>query len=185
MDTNDFKKITTDAKNLGHDVSMQDIAYVFLCESYENAEIAYKVLFGKESIDAEVNKYKKSKKIVFLTDYIKSNYIKPSKKAEVEFSTEEDMDLSFEENKSKMISLLNKIEELVASGDMSAKDAVKLEAEIRTKLNDKFSVDDQSEQSNVIVVEPKFNLICPHTNRECYVNSKEQVMKRYNLIEKE
>lgn len=93
-------------------------------------------------------------------------------------------DISFEENKAGLIELLNKLQQAIADKQISTKDALKIEADVRTKLNDKFGASEK-DIGNVVVVEPKFNYICPYTRRECYIHSKEECMKRYNLIEKE
>lgn len=93
-------------------------------------------------------------------------------------------DISFEENKAGLIELLNKLQQAIDNKEISTKDALKIEADVRTKLNDKFGASEK-DNGNVVVVEPKFNYICPYTRRECYIHSKEECMKRYNLVEKE
>lgn len=66
---------------------------------------------------------------------------------------------------------------------MSAKDGVKAEIEIRSKLNDKFKVSEEGGQQ-YIIVEQKFNSIC-ECGREISVPTKEDLMKKYNLVEKD
>lgn len=68
------------------------------------------------------------------------------------------------------------------NGELDAKDFIKLDIEIRTKLNDKFAVSEKQDEQRIIV-ETKFNTICPHTHRECWVQTKEYAMQHWNLIE--
>lgn len=111
--------------------------------------------------------------------YIASNFkeeekVKQSKKNEIN-NDELIQDITFEENKAKLIAMLQKVNDLVKSGDMSAKDGVKAEIEIRSKLNDKFKVSEEGGQQ-YIIVEQKFNSIC-ECGREISVPTKEDLMK--------
>ena len=64
------------------------------------------------------------------------------------------------------------------------KDAIKIEADIRVKLNDKFNIEEEEGQKRIIVVPQKHDIICKFTNRECSaMPSKEACMKYYNLID--
>lgn len=126
-------------------------------------------------------------KIDFLKMYIASNFkeeekVKQSKKNEIN-NDELIQDITFEENKAKLIAMLQKVNDLVEAGDMSAKDGVKAEIEIRSKLNDKFKVSEEGGQQ-YIIVEQKFNSIC-ECGREISVPTKEDLMKKYNLVEKD
>jgi hypothetical protein len=66
-------------------------------------------------------------------------------------------------------------------GKIDIKDALKIQADLRVKLNDKFSVkEDVKEQ--VVIVNRKYNSVCS-CGRELYIPTKEDLMEQYNLIE--
>ena len=68
------------------------------------------------------------------------------------------------------------------NGEIEKKDGLKILTDISVKLNDKFSVNDTNNQ-RVVIVNKKFNAICD-CGREIYVPTKEDLMEKYNLIEK-
>lgn len=90
-------------------------------------------------------------------------------------------ELSFEENKGALIKMLDEIKDLELTGDIEHKDAIKMAADIRVKLNDKFSVQDD-EKGQIVVVPPKFNGVCPRFHVECYEQTKEWAMSNFHLI---
>lgn len=189
----DIEKIINDASKMKLEVTVRDISYVLLFFDYSVKDIAYKSIFDKDADSDTIEKYDKSKKVQFLKTYISSNYQKEEveKKKRNKFKKESDIDvdslaadITFEENKAKLILMLQKVNDLVKEGEMSAKDGVKAEIEIRSKLNDKFKVSDEGGQQ-YIIVEQKFNDICPYCSREISVPTKEDLMKKYNLIERE
>lgn len=94
------------------------------------------------------------------------------------------MELTKEQNKADLIELLSRIKRLSENGDMDPKDAVRLETDIRVKLNDKFEMEKSEDERKIIVVPNKRDIVCPYTNRECYsMPSKEACMKYYNLTD--
>lgn len=98
----------------------------------------------------------------------------------------EDTTITREENRQGFIELLAKIDEGLAQGRISFKDAMALEKDIRARLNDKFDMQKSDKERRIIVVPQKHLFICPHTNRECSnMPPKEVCMKYYNLVEKE
>ena len=91
-------------------------------------------------------------------------------------------DITFEENKQGLIKLLKKTEEAVEKKLMDTKDALKLQTDIRVKLNDKFDTSESNDNKHIIVVPSKHDMICPHTNYECtFMPTKEACMKYYNI----
>ena len=54
---------------------------------------------------------------------------------------------------------------------------------ISVKLNDKFQVQGEVKEQ-LIVVNTKFNAICGSCGREIYIPTKEDLMEKYNLVEK-
>lgn len=182
----DIEKVITDMTNLGHDVSVRDISFVILSKEFDSDSIAYKAIYGKDCNASDIEEYGKSRKISALRTYIASNFNKDGKSVKKSSKNKADIslsDISFEENKGALIEMIKRIPTLITEGKLSEKDAFKLEMEARTKLNDKFDVEKEQGQQYVIV-EKKFNFICPHLHKECYIYTKEDLMEKYGLIEK-
>ena len=178
----DIKKIIEDASKKGFKIGVRDIAFVVLLDAFENEDIAYKCLFGSESgfMQEYASVYARTGAVEYIKDYIdilSTNNGSRSKKQDVD-------DITFDENKSYMIKLKKDTEEAMANGEIEKKDALKILADISVKLNDKFNVKDANEDRQVVIVKNKFNAIC-ECGREIYVPTKEEMMKKYNLIEKD
>lgn len=178
----DIKKIIEDASKKGFKIGVRDIAFVVLLDAFENEDIAYKCLFGSESgfMQEYASVYARTGAVEYIKDYIdilSSNNGSRSKKQDVD-------DITFDENKAYMIKLKKDTEEAMANGEIEKKDALKILADISVKLNDKFNVKDANEERQVVIVQNKFNAIC-ECGREIYVPTKEEMMKKYNLIEKD
>lgn len=178
----DIKKIIEGASKKGFKIGVRDIAFVVLLDTFEDEDIAYKCLFGSESgfMQEYASVYARTGAIEYIKDYINilsTNNGSRSKKQDVD-------DITFDENKSYMIKLKKDTEEAMANGEIEKKDALKILADISVKLNDKFNVKDANEDRQVVIVQNKFNAIC-ECGREIYVPTKEELMKKYNLVEKD
>ena len=178
----DIKKIIEDASKKGFKIGVRDIAFVVLLDAFENEDIAYKCLFGSESgfMQEYASVYARTGAVEYIKDYIdilSTSNGSRSKKQDVD-------DITFDENKSYMIKLKKDTEEAMANGEIEKKDALKILADISVKLNDKFNVKDANEDRQVVIVQNKFNAIC-ECGREIYVPTKEEMMKKYNLVEKD
>ena len=178
----DITKIIEDASKKGFKIGVRDIAFVVLLDVFENEDIAYKCLFGSESgfMQEYASVYARTGAVEYIKDYIdilSTNNGSRSKKQDVD-------DITFDENKSYMIKLKKDTEEAMANGEIEKKDALKILADISVKLNDKFNVKDANEDRQVVIVQNKFNAIC-ECGREIYVPTKEEMMKKYNLVEKD
>ena len=178
----DIKKIIEDASKKGFKIGVRDIAFVVLLDAFENEDIAYKCLFGSESgfMQEYASVYARTGAVEYIKDYIdilSTSNGSRSKKQDVD-------DITFDENKAYMIKLKKDTEEAMANGEIEKKDALKILADISVKLNDKFNVKDANEDRQVVIVQNKFNAIC-ECGREIYVPTKEEMMKKYNLIEKD
>lgn len=178
----DITKIIEDASKKGFKIGVRDIAFVVLLDAFENEDIAYKCLFGSESgfMQEYASVYARTGAVEYIKDYIdilSTNNGSRSKKQDVD-------DITFDENKSYMIKLKKDTEEAMANGEIEKKDALKILADISVKLNDKFNVKDANEDRQVVIVQNKFNAIC-ECGREIYVPTKEEMMKKYNLVEKD
>ena len=178
----DIKKIIEGASKKGFKIGVRDIAFVVLLDTFEDEDIAYKCLFGSESgfMQEYASIYARTGAVEYIKDYINilsTNNGSRSKKQDVD-------DITFDENKSYMIKLKKDTEEAMANGEIEKKDALKILADISVKLNDKFNVKDANEDRQVVIVQNKFNAIC-ECGREIYVPTKEELMKKYNLVEKD
>lgn len=154
-----IEEIINEGANLGFDVTVADISNAILARFYEDrmnitTDTEY---FGNEAMK-------------WLERYLSS----------VVFN---DSDITFEDNRKAMLGLIEKTKRDLAAGRIEAKDALKIESDLRVKLNDKFKVQDDT-KDKVVFVEPKYNMICRH-GYECYLPTKEDLMKMYNLVEKE
>lgn len=180
MTREDIVKITEACADKEYNIKVRDIAYLILRKHIAEKDVAYMSLFGVEKNDGEIEDYDKSEKIEFLRTII-DGYI-PTANARKDIPKVED--ITFEDNKDALVALLDEIKKAVFLGEIEKKDAIKLETEIRVKLNDKFNVADETKQQ-YIIVEPKFNHICEWTHKECWLQTKEFAMKHWNLCEKE
>lgn len=185
MITNEqIRQTINDCTKAGHAVGMRDISYVLLCKHYEDKATAYRILFG---LDADFNAdyaatYDQTASMNYLRDYIEFNLNDGEQKKKKKKRISDDDDISFEENKAEIIRLIKQTQELLAKGDIEAKDAVKIEADLRVKLNDKFGASEQI-QDQVVHVFTKYNSICSSCGREIYIPTKEDLMKKYGLTE--
>lgn len=179
----EINKIIKDCQNAGHLLRMPDIGYVCLLQLIKDRNIVYAILHGKGFTKPEISSYDNSGKISFLKKYMKTNFF--ITKQEKEFNRAYG-DITFEENKEALIKLLDDIRQMAYAGEIDKKDAVKLETDIRTKLNDKFAVSEKQDEQRVVVMK-KYNDICV-CGREIYKPTKDDIIedlaKDYDLIPK-
>lgn len=173
MDNEQIKGTIEHFKESGDTIRVRDIAYTLLSKMFADSKTAYQCLFGSEGYDEYADDEMRSKLEQYLSD---AGYIRS-------VSTDDDSgEITFEENKKEMERLLAKTQIAMEAGVIEAKDALKIMADIRVKLNDKFKVESKK-QDRMIVVERKFDFVCPTTRRECYQLDKDFAMKKWNLIE--
>lgn len=189
MITNEqIRQTINDCSKAGHSVGMRDLSYVLLCRHYEDRATAYRILFG---LDADFNAdyaytYDQTASINYLRDYVDFNLntddITKKKKKKVSSSE----DISFEENKAEILNLIKATKQAFERGEIEAKDALKIEADLRVKLNDKFGANEQV-QDQIVVVQQKYDSICARCGTEIARRpiTKEEAMKMYDLIEKD
>lgn len=168
-------EIVNDAQALGFSVSVKDISFSILKRCFGSSEIAYKTLFNKDASDASINLYEDSAPSKHINNVVTLELEKGKRK------TVNIEDITFDENKAEMIKLLDKIDQGLLDGEISAKDAMKMQVDIRTKLNDKFGTSETTNEQYVQVL-TKFNYICPHTHKECYIATEKDLIKKYNLV---
>lgn len=200
---NKIQKITEDAQKRGHDVRIRDISYALLKKVLGDSQIAYTVVFGVPNTDNDVEAYDSLESVKYLVRWFEKDLsskdekkndseeliktIKKQKKSE----SIDDESMSFEDNRAGIEKQIDEILELKrqlidANGkciDVKTMATLqKTEADLRAKLNDKFGASEKSNEQ-YIVVQPKFNTICEHTHRECWIQTKRYAMEHWHLIE--
>lgn len=203
MENSELKKITNEAAKRGHEVRIRDIAYGLLRARFKDELIAYTVVFGVPQADGDVSCYDKLPSTKYLVKYFSKSQEETNRKksdtadivAAITKSKQDNADtegaISFEDNRAGIETQLKEILELKKQcneedGKIDVKTMAllqKTEADLRVKLNDKFGAAEKTAEQ-YIIVQKKFDFICPATRRECYQLDKEAAMKKWNLIEK-
>lgn len=197
-----LKNITEEAKKRGYEVRIRDIAYALMKVYFKDELVAYTVAFGVPEKDNDVTCYDKLDSTKYLVRYLKKDLApKEAKKDNADIikaltqkksENGEDGNMTFEDNRAGIEKQIEEILELkrqLIDEDGKCTDVKtmatlqKTEADLRSKLNDKFGASEKSSEQ-YIIVQKKFNFVCPHTHRECYQMDKEDAMKKWNLIEK-
>lgn len=176
-----LENIISDCKKAGHEVRIRDISYVLLGRFLSDKNVIYRSIFGSATNDTEIELYDQSKPVKFLRDYLKGE-----EASAVKGRKKKGTDISFDENKEEMIRLIKEAQGAFERGEIEAKDALKIQADLRVKLNDKFSVKDET-QDQMVFVNHKYDEVCPYCQHEVASRpmSKEEAMDMYNLIEKD
>lgn len=185
LSTDDLRQIKADCENAGHKIIVKDISFIIVKRMYSDVIVAYKSIYNDNKSDKEIHDFVNSPAIKFLSMYVDSLLKqrqgiddKPTKSKK---KTSKEDDITFEENKAELIKLIKETQDALERGEIETKDALKIQAELRVKLNDKFNVQEEI-KDNVVQVFAKFNSICS-CGREIYIPTKEDLMKKYNLIE--
>lgn len=183
ISTEQVKQAIEDCKKAGHEIGIRDIAYVFLSRNFDDIRMPYRCLFG---LDVDYNPdyaetYDKTGTMQYLKGYVDMNFSDGIKKKKKKDSDDED--ISFEENKAYMLKLKKDIEKAIEDGEMEKKDGYKALADISVKLNDKFQVQGEVKEQ-MVIVNAKFNAICGSCGREIYIPTKEDLMEKYDLVER-
>lgn len=168
-----IKQISDDSRAKGVIVKVRDVAYYVLKDAFGDPLTAYRAVIEPTADAVEVTKYENGMVAKFVAEWA-GQYV------DVDYE-ELAQELTFEENKAALVKMLADINRLEKNGDIDHKDAIKMAADIRVKLNDKFAVQDDN-KSQIVMVPPKYNKICPHTQRECYEQTKEYAMAQFHLI---
>ncbi|WP_288861327.1 hypothetical protein [uncultured Bacteroides sp.] len=162
---NDIKDILNSLKTEGIEARVRDVAYLVMCDSFVDKALAAKVAYQEDE--------KPSNKVLSML----AEKLKP-------FGIGAVTTISKDENREELLKLLQRVQDAEREGTIDPKDAIKIEADIRVKLNDKFNIEEEEGQKRIIVVPQKHDIICKWTSRECSaMPSKEACMKYYNLID--
>ena len=168
INSDNIRSIIDAGNVVGHQVIVRDVSFVLLCRMYDEKDLAYKSLFPDPD---DYEKYVKQAKIKWLQEYMSKS-----------FFMDDDNTITFDENKKAMLDLIEETQKRLANGEIEAKDALKIEADLRVKLNDKFKIQSETKEK-VVIVEKKYNMICKH-GYECYLPSKQDLMEMYDLVER-
>lgn len=168
----EINNIIEHCKSMGYNLRVGDIVYIFALQGFKDKKVIYNALFGVGATAAEVEEYDTSKKMKALSKYLKTKYFKDMPVAGI---GKEYRDISFEENKEALIMRLDDIREMAKNGELKKSDAMRYEIEIRTRLNDKFAVNDKQDDSKVVVLN-KYNDICPYCRHEIRTKTDEDVI---------
>lgn len=177
-----IKKTIEDCAKANHTVSVRDISYVLLCMHLDDSLVAYKCIFGN---DYDYNQeyhatYDQTATMAYLKTYVEFTLLNDKKKKKA------NEDISFEENKAYMLNLKRQTEEAMAAGEIDKKDGLKILSDISVKLNDRFSVKDET-QDQIVIVNSKYDAVCSRCGAEVSRRpiTKDEAMEMYNLVEKE
>lgn len=151
----DIKIVLDSVRPDWQSVSEKDIAFAVLCDTLEDKNLAFRIAYrstGKEA--EEFYNRPRFKKLL--------SALEPFGVGVVDNNT-----ITKEENKTELLKMLDRIDHLLETGDLEPKDAIKMQTDIRVKLNDKFEMEESQKQKRIIVVPSKHDIVCPTTNREC------------------
>lgn len=181
MITNEnIKEAILEAQKKGYNISVRDIAYATLCLSIDDPAVIYKCLFGKDENfqQEQYVAYDNTAAVNYLKTYVEYTLLDKKKKSS-------NSDISFEENKAEIINLINETKRKEEAGEIDAKQSLDLQTKLRVTLNDKFKVQSES-QDQVIVVNAKYDSICPSCFREVSRRpmTKQEAMEEYDLVER-
>lgn len=153
-------------------VSEKDICFAILCDAIEDKTLAYRLAYRKSEKEAEefYNRPRFKKLLEALEPF--------------GIGMVDGNSITREENKNELLKMLDKIDRAVASHELETKDALKMQTDIRVKLNDKFDMEESQKQKRIIVVPSKHDIVCPMTNRECnYWPTRKGCVQHYGLID--
>lgn len=198
--TNIIKEVTDDAAKRGFNVRIRDIAYALMRVKFDDDLIPYTVVFGQPEKDNDVTDYEKLDSTQYLIRWFKKNLQPKAEEKEpldaikaiqeISKTSGSSEAMSFEDNRAGIERQIDEILELkkqLIDEDGKVTDVKtmatlqKTEADLRSKLNDKFGASEKSSEQ-YIVVQPKFNAICEHTRKECWLQTREFAMKHWHLI---
>lgn len=160
------------ARGTSDTANERDLAFLVLCDMYADKDAAFKVVYPERGG-------------VTAAEYMTTDRIKAVLTAARPFGVgvEKGSSVSREENQEQLVRMLARIESAMDDGDIEPAQGLKMMADIRVKLQDKFDMDQSDDsQKHIIVVPQKHDYICPHTNRECSkMPSKDACMAYYGL----
>ena len=165
----DIKVVLDSVRSDYPTVTASDIVFLVLCDIFADKDFAYRVAYGKKGDGTAHCAGKDIQRVL--------SALEPFGVGTITGET-----ITKEQNKQDLIKLLARVQKLGEAKAIDIKDALKLEGDLRVKLNDKFEMEENQNNKRIIVVPSKHDVICPHTNRECnFWPTKAACMKHYNL----
>lgn len=150
----------------------KDVAFAILCDAFEDKTLAYRIAYRKT--DKEADKFYQTPRFKKLLEVLEPFGI----------GNVNNNAITREENKNELLKMLDKIQEAVALHEIETKDALKMQTDIRVKLNDKFEMEESQKQKRIIVVPSKHDIVCPMTRRECnFWPTRKACVKHFGLID--
>lgn len=169
--TDDIKIILDSVRGEWTKVTAEDVAFAALCDTFEDKNFAYRIAYGKKGDGDALYETPRFKKMLVALEPFGVGVVNVTA-------------ITKEQNKNDLIKLLERVQMLGESKAIDIKDALKMEGDLRVKLNDKFEMEETQKQKRIIIVPSKHDIVCPHTNRECnFWPSKTACMKHYQLKE--
>lgn len=177
----ELTKIIDDCKDAGFEPKMHEIAYVCLLNSFKDKSVVYKIFFGSDAKEKEIEAFDSCEKISFLKKYIADNYIGNSD-LDDKYS-----DITFEDNKEAMIKMIDEAERKYKNNEIEWDKYSDRVSKLRIALNDKFKVSEKQDEQRIIVY-AKYDAICPYCHHEVKSKPAEEAIKeikeKYELIPK-
>ena len=197
-----LESIINEAKKRSYDVRVRDVGYATLVVGLGDEDLAHKLIFGD---DGNIATYKELPHVKFLVNYLNAENLKRKESKEAEDiakliakskgkkTDNTDGSMTFEENREGIETQLREIVELKKEamnpmGEEQGADLKtlallqKTEADLRVKLNDKFGAAEKTAEQ-YIIVQKKFDFVCPYTHHECYQMDKDDAMRKWHLID--
>lgn len=196
---NKLEKIIEEAKKRSYDVRVRDVGYAVLVAGLGDENLAHKLIFEDDGNEAT---YKELPHIKYLVNYLKAEDLTRSESKEAEDiakliaqskgekGANEDGSMTFEENRAgieRQIKETLELKEQLYDTDGTCTDVKTMAtlqttlARLRQMLNDKFGAAEKTAEQ-YIIVQPKYNKICPYTRHECYEMTEEYAMQQFHLI---
>lgn len=153
----------------------REVAFALLFDSFDDPQMVADAIFHEQKVDGRA--------AVVRADVLRlRNAIRMVMASKDLAGGQHGDTLSKEENRSELIKMIETIQHDMDDGLVERKDGLKMIADIRVKLNDKFEIEEANTQRRLIVVPQKRDMICKHTQRECtFWPTKEACMQHYGL----
>lgn len=162
---NIFKQIEKEVKKAYPDATTQDILFVICADAFDDTDFVASLFFNALTPQQQ------------LIHQFAQKLLQPHG-----IGMPATFEITKEENKQAMVKLIQKVQFARDQKRIRWADALKIEQDIRTKLNDKFDMESKQKEQKIIVVPQKHDIICPHTNRQCtFMPTKEACIQFYKL----
>lgn len=189
-----MQEVADAAKLRGFEVSIRDIVFAHTMARFDDELVAYSALFGTPDDEKQVIAYAGQDQIKYLISSFKEEANADKKKVNEDIinaitnraKTNNEGSISFDDNRKGLETQLSEVMELKKM--VPAADAktlamlLKIEADLRVKLTEKFGAAEKSNEQ-YIVVNKKFNHICDYTHKECFLQTKEFAKEHWHLID--